>query len=197
MRNKRGVFPVVLFSFLLSVYLTRAQPGQDAGIGKMTDIHGIVHEPSKSQKTVAVVFIYVDITCPIANFYQPLLRRLAKTYEPKGIRFYQIHPDPDGEPSALVTHAKEYEVVSPVILDSKQALAEKHTAKVTPEAHVYLPDGSRIYRGRIDNTYATYGKRRPEATSHELRDALQAAVAGRRPATAVTEAVGCQILIER
>jgi hypothetical protein len=74
---------------------------------------------------------------------------------------------------------------------------QKHTAKVTPEAHVYLPDGSRIYRGRIDNTYATYGKRRPEATSHELRDALQAAVAGRRPATAVTEAVGCQILIER
>ena len=161
------------------------------------DIHGTVHEPTKSRETVAVVFVYVDITCPIANFYQPTLRRLARTYEPKGIRFYQIHPDPDGDKGALVTHAKDYDVVSPVILDAKQDLAEKHNAKVTPEAHVYLTDGTKIYRGRIDNTYATYGKRRPEATSHELRDALRAALAGRRPVTAVTEAVGCQILLER
>ncbi len=189
--------PIVLSSLLLSVHLAGAQSGQDACVGKIIDIQGTVHEPTKSRETVAVVFVYVDITCPIANFYQPMLRRLARTYEPKGIRFYQIHPDPDGDKGALRTHAKDYDVISPVILDAKQDLAEKHNAKVTPEAHVYLPDGSKIYRGRIDNTYATYGKRRPEATSHELRDALRAALAGRTPTTTVTEAVGCQILLER
>ena len=83
-----------------------------------------------------------------------------------------------------------------MVLDAKQVLARRHDAKVTPEAHVFLADGSRLYRGRIDNTYATYGKRRPEATSHDLREALQSTLAGRKPAKAVTKAVGCQILIE-
>ena len=197
MRNQGDLFLFLLFSLVALVPSGWGQQEKVVRIGKIVDIEGAVHDPANSQKTVAVVFVYVDVTCPIANFYQPILRRLAQTFEPAGIRFYQIHPDPDGEKGALATHAKEYGVLSPVILDAKQFLAGKHDAKVTPEAHVYLPDGSRIYRGRIDNTYATYGKRRPEATSHDLQEALQAAVEGRRPATAVTKAVGCQILIER
>ena len=52
------------------------------------------------------------------------------------------------------------------------------------------------YRGRIDDTYTTYGKRRPKPTTHDLRNALTSILAGRKVATPVTRAIGCQILIE-
>ena len=177
------------------------EPGRNRGPSslnhlKLVDVTGTVHEPVKSAKTIAAVFVYVDTTCPIANFYQPTLRRLAKAFEPRGIRFFQLHPDPDGTKEDLTTHAREFEVISPVILDNKQHYARLHNAKVTPEAHVYLRDGTCVYRGRIDDTYTTYGKRRPSPTTHDLRDALSAIISGSKVTDPVTKAIGCQILIE-
>ena len=163
---------------------------------RLVDITGTVHQPAAAGNTTAVVFVYVDTTCPIANFYQPTLRRLARKFEPRGVRFFQIHPDPDGRKDSLARHAREFNVISPVILDDKQQHARRHQAKVTPEAHVYLPDGTRVYRGRIDDTYATYGKRRPRPTTHDLEEALIATLSGKKVATPVTQAVGCQILLE-
>lgn len=160
---------------------------------RLMDVTGVVHEPAKSKGTVAVVFVYVDTTCPIANFYQPSLRRLARTFEAKGVRFFQIHPDPDGKKEDLARHAREFEVISPVILDNKQDYARLHKARVTPEAHVYLRNGTCVYRGRIDDTY---GKRRPKPTTRDLEDALAAILGGRKVTTPVTKAIGCQILIE-
>ena len=163
---------------------------------RLMDVTGVVHEPAKSKGTVAVVFVYVDTTCPIANFYQPSLRRLARTFEAKGVRFFQIHPDPDGKKEDLARHAREFEVISPVILDNKQGYARFHKARVTPEAHVYLRNGTCVYRGRIDDTYTTYGKRRPKPTTRDLEDALAAILGGRKVTPPVTKAIGCQILIE-
>ena len=56
-------------------------------------------------------------------------------------------------------------------------------------------DGNRrmTYRGRIDDLYVDFGKSRPEATTHELADALSATLAGEDVVEPVTEAVGCYI----
>ena len=191
----------ILLTFLLLSPTTWAQSVRKQAPLKLEDLRlvdvtGVTHEPARSKGAVAVVFVYVDTTCPIANFYQPTLRRLARTFEAKGIRFFQVHPDPDGKKEDLTRHAGEFEVISPVILDNKQRYARLHNAKVTPEAHVYLRDGTCVYRGRIDDTYTTYGKRRPKPTTHDLRDALTSILAGRKVATPVTRAIGCQILIE-
>ena len=175
---------------------TRKQSPLQLGNLRLMDVTGVVHEPAKSKGTVAVVFVYVDTTCPIANFYQPSLRRLARTFEAKGVRFFQIHPDPDGKKEDLARHAREFEVISPVILDNRQDYARLHKARVTPEAHVYLRNGTCVYRGRIDDTYTTYGKRRPKPTTHDLKDALAAILGGRKVTTPVTKAIGCQILFE-
>jgi hypothetical protein len=49
------------------------------------------------------------------------------------------------------------------------------------------------YRGRIDNQYAALGKPRRVVTVHDLRDALDALVAGRPVVHPETEAFGCVI----
>ena len=53
------------------------------------------------------------------------------------------------------------------------------------------------YRGRIDNRYASDGKRRDDPTTHELVDALEAVLAGEAPAIAQTKAFGCPLPILR
>jgi hypothetical protein len=63
---------------------------------------------------------------------------------------------------------------------------------VTPEAALYSPAG-RVYRGRIDDWYVDVGRSRRQATQHDLRLRIDAALAGRPMTPAETEAVGCFI----
>jgi hypothetical protein len=54
--------------------------------------------------------------------------------------------------------------------------------------------GSIRYSGRIDNFYAALGRPRQRVTEHDLRDALDAVLAGRPVPRPRTDAVGCHIV---
>ena len=70
-------------------------------------------------------------------------------------------------------------------------------AEVTPEAAVLrLQDDKHwtlVYRGRINDLYVALGKRRAAATSHDLRRAIDAALANRPIDFEPVPAVGCLI----
>jgi hypothetical protein len=65
--------------------------------------------------------------------------------------------------------------------------------KMAPEVAVLGPDGKVLYRGRIDDLYVTYGKRRPAPTQHDLRDALDALLAGKAIAAPTAKVIGCYL----
>ena len=67
-------------------------------------------------------------------------------------------------------------------------------ATVTPTAVVLDREGAVRYRGRIDDFYAALGKPRRQATTHELRDALDAVLAGKPVAVPEAKALGCYIV---
>ena len=64
---------------------------------------------------------------------------------------------------------------------------------INPTAVLIKPDESIAYRGRIDNFYAAIGIQRRIVTEHDLRDALDAVIAGRPVAKRETPPVGCYI----
>ena len=80
-----------------------------------------------------------------------------------------------------------------MILDSDQAIAERLDAKVTPETFLISPTGDVIYRGRIDDLYVGFGKKRQKPTVHDLRDAIYSALASRPISSSVTKPIGCII----
>ena len=49
-----------------------------------------------------------------------------------------------------------------------------------------------VYHGRIDNWYVEFGSSRPAPTTHELSDAIQAAMKG-KPVAKTVKGVGCYI----
>jgi hypothetical protein len=70
-------------------------------------------------------------------------------------------------------------------------------ASVTPEAAVFVPEGSKlreVYRGRIDDRYIAFGQERPQATHHDLENAIRAILANQPISPAVGAPVGCSIV---
>ena len=159
----------------------------------LTDVKGKQHAPFKSEKTKAVVFIFMLRDCPVSNVYAPELTRIHKEYSAKGVALYLVHPDRDTNAKSAIAHAKEYKLIAPVVLDHDHKLTRLAEAEVTPEAAVFDAKGRLVYRGRIDNLYAGFGKKRFKPTKRDLRDTLDAMLAGERLAKRTSEAVGCYI----
>jgi len=162
----------LLFVVSLLASVSADVSGKDSkGDWQFTDIEGKLHKPFDDSTTRGVVLVFVSTDCPIANSYQPLLRRLDEQHKDSGVRFFQVHPHSQTSAEDARKHASEFRIISPILIDAEQSLAKRVGATVTPEAFVFLRGGnSPIYQGRIDNRYAGYGKKRRVATSNNLAD---------------------------
>jgi thiol-disulfide isomerase/thioredoxin len=145
-----------------------------------------------SDHTRAIVFVASD--CPISNGYAPEIQRICTEFAQQGVRCTLVYEDEGITPAAVQSHLAEYRYQNvATLIDDNRSIARHAGATVTPEAVVLDTRGEIKYRGRIDNFYAALGKPRQRATTHELRDALAAVVAGRRVERPRTEALGCYI----
>jgi hypothetical protein len=171
---------------------TADQPTPPRGFS-LRDVKGVEHHPFASSDIRAVTLIFVLADCPIANAYAPEINRLCKEYGSRGVRFFLVQVDPDLLGEEASRHAREYGYTCSVVLDARHSLVRRAGATMVPEAAVFSSDGERKYLGRIDDQYVEVGKRRAQVTSRDLRDALDAILAGRTVARPVTKAVGCFI----
>ena len=160
---------------------------------RLVDTNAVGHVPLQEDSTVAIALIFVSTDCPVANAFQPALRKICETYKDQGVRCFMIHSSSKTVESKVVSHIKDYGITMPVVLDSDQSIGQLVDAKVTPEAIVVDRTGQVRYRGLINNLYAGYGKKRQEATEHYLTDALDALIDGDPVRNAITKPIGCFI----
>jgi hypothetical protein len=160
---------------------------------EFTDLSGTIQQPLATAGRKATVLIFTWQTCPVANAYAPEIEQIYHDYKDRGVAMFLVQVDPDLKRDAARQHAKEYGFTLPVLPDPKNLLAHHTGATMTPEAVVLLPDGSKIYNGRIDNRQAALGRRRPKATVHDLRDTLDAILAGKTLKPRSTTVIGCYI----
>lgn len=156
-------------------------------------LDGTEHRPLHDAKVRAAVLVFVLTDCPVSNGYAPEIRRIAADYAQRGVAFFLVHVDPDVTADQAKRHAEQFGLTSPVALDPRHVLVREAGARRVPEVAVFVPGEGRKYRGRIDDRYFAPGKRRAEPSSHDLRAALDAVLAGKPVPRAETEAVGCPI----
>lgn len=168
-------------------------PGDAAAAIELVDLEGKLRRPLGFEGERARVFVFSTVDCPVANGYSPEIVRLASTYRERGVAFFLVHVDPETDAPRAREHAREFSLDLPVLLDPDHRLVEFTGVTVTPEAALVLPDGTLAYRGRIDNLYADYGKKRRVVTVRDLEKALGSVLEGKPIETARTEAVGCII----
>jgi len=133
------------------------------------------------------VLVFTTTDCPISNRYAPEIQRLASKFKDQAT-FVLVYPVPTDSPELILEHHKKFGYALESIRDA--SLVKKTGVTVTPEVAVMAGDRM-VYRGRIDDRYVELGRERPKPTTHDLEDALTAAVAGRSVAIKETRAVGC------
>jgi hypothetical protein len=167
-----------------SIFLSWAAMANDASI-----VSRDTATEFSAHKATVLLFLYAD--CPIANGYAPEIARIAKKYTQEGVAFFRVYPEPDITQAAVLEHGQEFSLPMDAVLDPELALVKQTGARVAPTAVVYDASGARRYIGRIDNRYVDLGRLRAHVTKTDLRDALDAVLAGKEVSTKETQAIGC------
>lgn len=137
----------------------------------------------------ATVVMFISTRCPVSNAYDDRMEALEKAYAPRGVRFIGVNSNVDEPVPEIVAHARQHGFTFPVAKDERSRTADAYGAEHTPEIFVVDREGVVRYHGRIDeNRDDPAGVRSPD-----LRNALDALLAGRGVPVAATKAFGCSI----
>ena len=160
---------------------------------QVSDITGATQSiPAAGAK--GTVLLFVSTQCPYSNQASPEMARIAKAYTQKGFDFVYVYGDSYETKDGVAKHAGQYGFSSsPVVMDSGDKIVQAAGATNTPEAVVLSPSGKMLYRGRIDNRFSSVGVTRTVVSQHDLTNSLDAIAAGKAPAHAFMQPVGCSI----
>lgn len=132
--------------------------------------------------------------CPYVIAYEPRLVALAKEYAPRGVAWVAVNANdatryPDDGMEPMKVRARERGFPFPYLRDDSQAFVRALGARFTPEVFVFDKERKLRYHGRIDDNHRDLS----QVTSHDLRNALDALLAGKDPPVLETVAFGCSI----
>jgi peroxiredoxin len=160
---------------------------------RLRDTAGTVHTGAEWAGRKAIVLFFTTTDCPVANSYVPEMNRIREAYASQGVSVYGVQAEVSVAESAVAKYAQEFRYSFPLLLDPKQTLVKLVDATITPQVAVLTPAGKVLYLGRIDNRVEDFGKTRYQASHADLREALDAVLAGKPVPEARTKSIGCAI----
>jgi hypothetical protein len=176
---------VAMFAMLLLV-------GTPAEGQSILDLHGSATELMADSRGKVLVLLFVRTDCPISNRYAPLIQEMSSKYGGTA-SFRLVFPDRKQSREKIKEFLNDYHYLLPAIRDVDHVMTRKALVKVTPEGAVFDSKGALVYHGRIDNLYEHIGQARRTATTHELSDAIDAAIKGLKVKSDAVDGVGCFI----
>jgi len=134
------------------------------------------------------VLLFIAVQCPVSNAYNERMAQLAEDYKAKGIAVVGINSNVAEDAAAVKAHAAEHKLSFPILKDPGNKIADRLGAAVTPEAYFLDANNKLIYHGRIDNA-----RNAAQIETNDLRNALDAALAGKAVEKTEAKAFGCSI----
>ena len=152
-----------------------------------------LHRLSDSTGDVLVVVVSCN-HCPYVIAYEPRLVALATEYMGRKVDWVAVNANdatryPDDGMQPMKARARDRKFPFPYLRDDPQTFVRALGARFTPEVFVFDKDRRLAYHGRIDDNHRDPS----QVTSHDLRDALEALLAGKAPPVAETTAFGCSV----
>jgi peroxiredoxin len=155
---------------------------------KLPDANGTQRTLSSIKGKNGTVLIFISTRCPVSNGYNERMEKLAEDYAARGVNLIGINSNVGESTDDIKAHAAQNHLTFTILKDKGNKIADRFGAERTPE--VYLLDASNklVYHGRIDN------HKNPElVTSNDLRDAIDAVLAGKPVTKTEAAAFGCSI----
>jgi thiol-disulfide isomerase/thioredoxin len=187
---------ITRFALIVTIGLTAFVGGARArksnSAAGVVNLDGSPIDPFQQARGKVTVLIFVRTNCPIANRYAPEIRRLSAQHR-GAAEFFLVYVDKKESIEAIRNHDREYKYGLPAVRDLQHSLVKLSQAQITPEAAVFDAARHLVYHGRIDNLYEDFSHARIAASTHELDQAIRAALAGQPAAAVSVPAVGCYI----
>lgn len=162
---------------------------------KLKNVDGkVLNAEELSKGKQATVIIFSCNHCPYVQAWEDRMVQLGKTYGSRGAAFALVNAnDPvkyteDSYPE-MIKRAKSKGYPFPYLHDADQSVAKAYGATRTPEVFLFDAQGTLQYHGRVDDHYEDP----KQVKSQDLKDALEAVLAGRTPAIVETPVVGCTV----
>jgi protein-disulfide isomerase len=152
----------------------------------LQDASGKPATVSTAGKITAVIF--TSTQCPVSNDYNERMSELYRDYASKGVQFVFVNANQNESGADVAKHAHDVSFPFAVYKDAGNKVADQFKAEVTPHVFVLDKNSALIYRGAIDDS-----RNAARVSKKSLRDALDAALAGKPAPAAETKAFGCSI----
>ena len=153
-----------------------------------------IYDLESFQGGKAVVISFTCNHCPYAQAYEDRFIALANELMPRGVAFVAINPNdevhyPEDGFDQMKIRASEKKFPFPYLRDESQKAAKAYGAVCTPHIFVLGKRWKLVYEGRIDDNW----KEPDKVTSQDLRNAIEAVLAGGKAPVLNTNPMGCSI----
>ena len=141
-----------------------------------------------------LVVIFMCNHCPYVKAVLRRLINLQNKYEKQSVQLVGINVNdankyPDDSPENMKALAEKKDLPFPYLFDASQETAKAYDAVCTPDIYVYGEERKLLYRGRVDDNW----QHPDEITRHDLKDAIEAILAGQPVNSDQVSSMGCSI----
>lgn len=176
-----------------SVMLALGTPAPEFQLPDVVSGKKVSLETFRKEKGLLVMF--VSRHCPYVQHIRGELGRLGKNYAGRGIGMVAICANdvvhyPDDAPEKLKEMAGELDLTFPLCYDESQKTAQAYFAACTPDFFLFDRQRKLVYRGQLDDSRPGNGK---PVTGRDLREAIDAVLAGSPVNPAQKASIGCNI----
>ena len=154
----------------------------------LPDASGAAHTLASLRGSKGTVLIFIATQCPVSNGYNERMEKLAQDFKARGINVVGINANSTESAADVKDHAAKNNLTFTILKDNGNKVADTLGATRTPEAYFLDASNKLLYHGRIDNSRDI-----TQVNGSELRDALEATLAGKPVAKATANAFGCSI----
>jgi thiol-disulfide isomerase/thioredoxin len=150
--------------------------------------------------TKGLLVMFICVHCPYVKHVEEELARIGKDYLGRigiaAISSNDVAAYPQDAPEEMKKQAEQLGFSFPYLYDEMQEVAREYDAACTPDLFLFDGEMKLVYRGQLDDSRP----RRPSGggndipvTGKDLRAAMDAVIAGKRPDTNQKFSVGCNI----
>jgi len=142
-----------------------------------------------------VLVMFLCNHCPYVKHIREALAALGRDLKSKPIHVVAISSNdpvayPDDAPERMTDEAREAGYTFPYCFDATQEIAKTFDAACTPDFFLYDAQHRLAYRGRLDGSRPRSAE---PVTGSELREAIDAVIAGRAADAQQHPSIGCSI----
>jgi hypothetical protein len=147
-----------------------------------------------------LLVMFICVHCPYVKHVEQELARIGIDHDGKlaiaAISSNDIASHPEDSPEQMKAQAQRLGFRFPYLYDETQEVAREYSAACTPDFFLFDRDRQLVYRGQLDGSRP----RRTDGSGNDtpvdgkdLRAAIDAVLAGRRPDTNQRTGIGCNI----